>query len=392
MVARRLARGRRRAAPLGLGAVAPAGAVSVLVPARDEEARLGPLLDGLAGCGAELLEVLVVDDESHDGTRGVVLAAAARDPRVRLLDGAPLPDGWVGKQWALQQALEQARAPWVLALDADARPDPGLAAALVARAVADGLDALSGAPRFVVDTVGERLLHPALLATLVYRFGPPGPLAPGRELWNGQCLLLRRTALVDADGWAAVADRMTEDVALARHLGRRGWRLALVDASPLLAVDMHASAREAWREWGRSLALPGVASPGEQARDAVTVALALGLPLPVLALAVRRRDPVAASVAGALLLMRIGLHAALRGSYVQRGAAWWAAPLADGLAAVRLASGSLAPSRRWRGRSYGAPAAGFSMPWRRSARSASSARTPMATSSPTVTASSRPGP
>ena len=184
---------------------------------------------------------------------------------------------------------------------------------------------------------------------------------------------------------------MTEDVALARHLGRRGWRLALVDASGLLAVDMHASAREAWREWGRSLALPGVAGPAEQARAALIVALVQGLPLPVLALAARRRDPLAAAVAGTLLLVRVGLHAALRDSYAQRGPAWWAAPLADPLAAVRLASGALAPSRRWRGRSYGAPVAGFSMPWRRSARSASSARTPMATSSPTVTASSRPG-
>ena len=155
---------------------------------------------------------------------------------------------------------------------------------------------------------------------------------------------------------------------------------------------MHASAREAWREWGRSLALPGVARPSEQARDAAIVVLVQGLPLPVLVLAVRRRDPVAAAVAGALLAARLGLHAALRDSYAQRGPAWWAAPLADPLAALRLVTGALAPSRRWRGRSYGAPAAGFSMPWRRSARSASSARTPMATSSPTVTASSRPGP
>lgn len=391
-VTRRLARGRTRPAPLARADDAPARSVSVLVPARDEEERLGPLLDALARCGEEVLEVLVVDDESRDGTAELAHAAAARDPRVRPVDGAPLPAGWVGKQWALQQALERARAPWVLALDADARPDPALPAALLARAIEEGIDGLSGAPRFVVDTPGERLLHPALLATLVYRFGPPGPLLPGRELWNGQCLLLRRELLVEAGGWAGVADRMTEDVALARRLGRLGWRLALADASTLLAVDMHSSAREAWREWGRSLALPGVAGAAEQLRDALVVALAQGLPLPVLARAVRRRDPVAATVAGTLLLVRVGLHAALRDSYARRGPAWWAAPLGDGAAALRLASGAIAPSRRWRGRSYGAPAAGFSIPWRRRARSASAARTPMATSSPTVTASSPPAP
>jgi len=353
VVGRRLARGQHRPAPLAAGPAGTPGAVSVLIPARDEERRLGPLLDALRNAGPEVAEVIVVDDESRDGTSDLVRAAAARDPRVRLVVGAPLRAGWVGKQWALQQALELASAPWVLALDADVRPDPALPAALVAAAEADGFDVLSGGPRFDVGTVAERVLHPVLLATLVYRFGPPGEAERGRELANGQCLLVRRERLLAAGGWGQVADRMTEDVALARTLAAAGWAVGVRDAAALLLVDMHDSGREAWTEWGRSIALPDVASGREQATDVACTALTMALPLPLLVMALHRRDVAPAVVAGALLAMRLGLHAALRHTYEQRGPAWWAAPLADGLAVVRLAGGAVAPSRRWRGRTYG---------------------------------------
>ena len=104
--------------------------VSVIIPARDEAARITDcVLAALADPGTG--EVLVVDDESADDTAAVAARAGAR-----VIRGAPLPSGWVGKQWALQQGLEAARGEFVLALDADARPHPGLAAALVAAAAA----------------------------------------------------------------------------------------------------------------------------------------------------------------------------------------------------------------------------------------------------------------
>jgi dolichol-phosphate mannosyltransferase len=352
VVGRRLARGAHRERPLRPLA-APAGTtISVVIPARNEEGRLGPLLAALASAGGEVLEVLVVDDESQDGTAAVVRTASARDPRVRLVRGAPLPPGWVGKSWALQQGLELAQGDWLLALDADVRVDPALPGALVAVARARGLDLLTAGPRFIVDTVGERLLHPALLATLVYRFGPPGTFPRGRELANGQCLLAPRARLLAAGGWRPVAPQMTEDVALVRHLAAEGWRTGMCDASPLLAVDMHDSAREAWREWGRSLSLPGVAPGRQQALDIVCLALTMALPLPVLVAAARHRDPFPFAVAAALLGVRLGIHAAVAGVYDRRGPAWWLAPAADPLAVARLSAGALRPNRRWRGRAY----------------------------------------
>lgn len=354
VVITRLSRGRERSAPLQPGDPAPAGSLSVVIPARDEALRIGPLLDALARSGPSVREILVVDDGSTDGTADVVERHAALEPRISLLAGAEHPDGWVGKQHALQQGLAQAEAPWTLCLDADARPDPALPDALLTAAEERGFDALTAGPRFAVDTTGEAILHPALLATLVYRFGPPSPapIASQRTVANGQCLLVPTERFRDAGGWTPVATNMTEDVALARHLIREGWALGLVDAAPLLVVDMHASAREAWREWGRSLALPGVASRREQTLDVATLALTMALPLPMLLAALLVDNWPLALPSLILLLVRWLFHVALRPTYDRPSAAYWLAPLADPLAVLRLAWSAVRPNRSWRGRTY----------------------------------------
>jgi dolichol-phosphate mannosyltransferase len=350
----RLGRGRDRVRPLAPGDPAEPGALTVIVPARDEEHRIGPLLDAVARMGPVVREAIVVDDGSTDATADVVRRAIARDARLRLVTAAPRPDGWVGKQHALQQGLAEARAPWALCLDADARPDPALPDAILRAAAEHGYDAVTAGPRFAVDTPGEAVLHPALLATLVYRFGPPtpAPAASDRIVANGQCLLVPVERFRTAGGWQPVRAHMTEDVALARHLVRSGWRVGMADAAPLLVVDMHASGREAWREWGRSLALPGVASGREQALDILTLLLTLALPPWMLLAALLTGSVWIAIPSLVLLAVRILFHVALRSAYERPGRLYWLAPLADGAAVVRLVASALRPNRRWRGRTY----------------------------------------
>ena len=339
----RLGRGRRRRPPLTALTGAFAGSISAVVPARDEAARIGPCLDGLLA-DPDLAEVIVVDDGSTDGTAAL---AAARGARV--VSAAPPPDGWVGKPWALQQGLEAATGDVVMSVDADTRPAPGLARALAA--ALDDADLVSAGARFICDTAGERWLHPALLMTLVYRYGPPdsaSPVAPDRLVINGQCTAVRRSALLEAGGYAHAAAHMTDDAAFARGLAERGWRVAFHDAGDLLAVDMHDSAAETWREWGRSIALADVTSPGRRAADLAVVWLTLGLPpLRVLARRPTRLDWLLLALRGLML-------APLASGYARRGLPYWLSPLADPLAAVRLSVSALRPARRWRGRSYGA--------------------------------------
>jgi dolichol-phosphate mannosyltransferase len=341
VVAGRLARGRRRRPPLA--ARRTERRVSVVIPARDEERRLGACLAGLAG-DRDVLEVLVVDDRSRDRTADVARAHGAR-----VVKGAELPPGWVGKPWALQQGLEAARGDVVVALDADTRPRPGLAGALAG--ALETADFVTASARFVCHTAAERLLHPSMLASLVYRYGPAdAEPAPRRILANGQVTAVERGRLLAAGGYGMAAGHMTDDAALARGLAAAGWTVAFVDGTALVDVRMYDSAAETWREWGRSLALPDVTPPLWQAADLAVVWLTLALP--VLRAAAGR--PTRLDLA--LLALRCALLPALAGAYERRGAAFWLSPLADPATAFRLTLSALRPARTWRGRTYAAGA------------------------------------
>ena len=340
----RLSRGRHRHPPLRPPPADPAGPrISVLVPARDEEERITPCLAALRE-DPDVDEVIVIDDCSSDGT-----AALARSLGARVLDGQPPAGGWVGKSWALQQGLEAATGDIVVCLDADTRPRPGLAGALAR--VLDSADFVSAGPRFDCRTPGERLLHPSLLASLVYRFGP-GDSADHeprvtRLVANGQCMAARREPLLAAGGFRAAAGHFTDDAALARDLAGRGWTVAFRDGAALLDVRMHASAGEVWREWGRTIAFGDVSTRTALAADVALVWLVMGLP--VARLLTRR-----ATVLDRLLLaVRWLLLIGMRGSYAQRGPAYWLSPLADPLTATRLTTAALRRPKSWRGRSYG---------------------------------------
>ncbi|MEP4652178.1 MAG: glycosyltransferase, partial [Ilumatobacter sp.] len=291
--------------------------------------------------------VLVVDDQSSDDTARVATAAGAR-----VLDGSPLPAGWAGKAWALQQGIEAASGDWVVTLDADARPDPALATAVVARARADGVDFLTVGGRFECPTPGTRWLHASMLTTLVYRFGPPGAAGrhrakPDRIMANGQCMTLRRSAFLDAGGMSLVAGEVVEDIALARRLADDGWSVGFLDAADLLTVRMFESLGDTWTGWGRSLALPGVEPLGRQVVDLAVVALAQAMPLPRLAM--RRGDVVDV----VLLANRLGTLVGTRSAYDRIDAAYWASPLADLASVAAIARGIFRRGpHTWRGRTY----------------------------------------
>lgn len=355
----RIAGAARRRPPLG-GADADAAAsvaamvgadveqptISVVVPARDEAARLGPLLDALSEAPG-VTEVLVVDDESTDDTAKVAVDAGAV-----VVPGTQLPHGWAGKAWALHQGVRAARGEWVVTLDADTRPDPRLPQALVNRALADGLQFVSVGGSFDCPTPGAAWLHPAMLTTLLYRLGPPdvvGRAAPDQQLANGQCTTFPRVPFLRAGGMQPVAGEVVEDVALVRHLARRGWKVAMLDGAELLTTEMYPDGPSTFRGWARSLALPGVDPLWRQLVDLGVVLLAQVLPLP--RLLSRRRDVIDV----VMVAVRLGTLAGTRRSYRSANGAYWLSPLADGVAAAALVRGIVMPRQPWRGRSYARP-------------------------------------
>ena len=365
----RLLPGRRRPPPVPprLDASASDGDVTVVVPSLDEARRIGPCLAGLSAQGSVVREILVVDSGSGDGTPDIVRAAASRDSRILLLRDPPLPNGWVGKVWALQHGLAQARGEWVLGIDADTTPGPGCVGGALAAARDAGYDVVSFAPRFQIDSVGERWLQPALLVTLVYRFGAAGTDSdPERVMANGQCFLARRAVLDAHGGYASARASFADDVTLARALARAGCRVGFLDGSRLYDVRAYTSAREAWREWGRSLDLKDATSRVRQWGDVVFLLAVQGTPLAAMVLLLLRavRDvPLGAdghallATSGGLIAVRVLVQFALAASYAVRGVPFWLSPLADPLAALRILLSTLRRPTRWRGREYGSLAA-----------------------------------
>lgn len=341
--------------------------LTMVVATLNEAHRITPCLRGLQAQGAPVREILVVDSGSTDGTRELVQAAAALDPRITLLTDPPLPSGWIGKAWALQHGTTQASQPWVLGMDADTEAAPGCAAAVLHAAVREGFDVVSFAPRFDGQTAAERWLQPALLVTLIYRSGAVGDprVKPERVIANGQCFLAKRDVILAHGGYEPVKDSFAEDVSLVRHLAARGASVGFLDGSRLYRVRSYTGVAQMWREWGRSLDLKDATTQAQQTLDTLFVVGAQGLWLPSLlalcvawpSLAPSPWRTTLAVATGVLVGVRWLLLFGIAPSYERRGLTWWLSPFADALAAVRLVLSSLRRPKRWRTREYGSAAA-----------------------------------
>ncbi len=344
------------------------GQVSILVPTLNEAARITPCLKGLSRQGYEVREILIIDSASQDGTPDLVKQMGQRDPRFRLLQDDQLPPNWIGRPWALHTGFlaSSEQSAWILGIDADTEPDPGLVASLLQVATAKGYDLISLSPRFILKSAGEIWLQPALLMTLVYRFGPPGESVspPERVMANGQCFLCRRSVLAQVGGYSSAGQSFCDDVTLARQIARSGYKVGFLDGSSVLKVRMYEGMAETWREWGRSLDLKDATTLAQTWGDWLFLLLVQGLPLPLLLLLsgaiAGGHSPLTIQLAWGLnlllLLIRLGLTGAIAGAYDLSKArfSWffWLSPLADPLAVVRIGLSSLRVPTVWRGRIY----------------------------------------
>lgn len=235
-------------------ASAPEGGVSLLVPARDEASTLIRTLPGFLD--QPVTEVLLLDDGSRDGTAQVAAVAAARDPRLRVIHGAPRPVGWTGKTWACHQLAGAAAGTTLLFCDADVHLRPGAVAALGDQMRRQQADVFSVFARQVTGTLPERLLAPVLEDVLLCFL--PHPLlrterARSAATASGGLLAFRRSAYDRVGGFAAVRDELVEDVALARRTRRSGLRLGLALGGDLASTRMWQGYAEAVANLGRGV-------------------------------------------------------------------------------------------------------------------------------------------
>lgn len=330
--------------------------VSVIVPVLNEYDRISPCLEGLIAQGAEVAEIVVVDGGSDDGTQQLVCTYAARDPRVRLIDASPIPSNWNGKAWGLQVGLRSANpgSQWILTVDADVRPGALLTRSLLGKTKQSELSALSVAVLQEIESLGEGLLHPALLTTLVYRFGIPGNVfrQVSEVQANGQCFLFNRDALESCNGFVEAYNSVCEDITIARTLVATGYRVGFYEAGDLVSVKMYADWRDAWRNWTRSLPMHDQFSGINTLLGWLEVALVQALPLPLflLLVVVHARRSWLITLNGFLVAMRLGVLFGTARAYRRRPWPYWLSPLCDVPVAIQLARSALQRRHAWRGR------------------------------------------
>jgi glycosyl transferase family 2 len=260
--------------------------VAILLPLRNEADRVRPCLESLlAQRGVPDLTIFVLDDGSTDGTPEVVTSVAG--DKVRLLTGAALPAGWLGKPHACHQLAEAAIDADVLSfVDADVVLAPDAIATATTLLRRNDITLLSPYPKI---TGTGRLLQPLLqwswLTFLPLRAMERSP-RPSLAAAGGQWLLADRAGYQRAGGHAAVRTEVLEDIALARQVKRTGGRIALADASRHATCHMYASWRELTAGYTKSL-WASLGPPPAAGAVVVTLLFLYALPpaaIPILAL------------------------------------------------------------------------------------------------------------
>jgi chlorobactene glucosyltransferase len=230
--------------------------VSVLVPARNEERNITSCVQSLLAQDYPCFEVLVLDDQSSDGTREILKRITATRPELQVLDGKPPPGNVVGKNWACSQLALQARGELLLFTDADTSHRPDMLRAIVTALTGERADLLTGFPRQVVQSWGERLLVPffswVLLSFIPLILGYRLQL-PALSSAVGQLMLFRRDAYLSIGGHESVSDSVVDDMSLVRRIKSARLRWRVVHIADLVSCRMYHSDQEAIEGFTKNL-------------------------------------------------------------------------------------------------------------------------------------------
>jgi chlorobactene glucosyltransferase len=239
----------------------PAPRVSVIIPARNEARNIARCLTSVMASTYPALEIVVVDDHSTDDTGDLARAAAAGDPRVRVMVPSPLPDGWFGKSWACASGARATSGDLLLFIDADTSLAPDLIVRLVNARATRNADLISVGGRQELGTFWERLVQPQVFMMLLARYGSTERVQssrrPADKIANGQCILVRRDVYEAIGGHGAVRDKVAEDLMLAQSVFRDGRRVSLVLGLDQLSTRMYTSLRELIEGWGKNIYAAG---------------------------------------------------------------------------------------------------------------------------------------
>lgn len=228
--------------------------ISAVVPARNEALNIAGCVRSLAR-QPEITEIIVVNDQSTDGTADVLAGLQEEIPRLRVMENGELPAGWVGKCYAAWRGASQAHGEWLLFTDADVTHLEDSARRALEDARRSGAALVSYSPDQEMRTWSERLLLPFVFLRLAARFSYQAvsdPRLPGAAA-NGQYLMIRRDAYEAIGGHAALRSEVVEDVALARRVKENARQIYFARGTGIARTRMYRGFDEMWRGWTKNL-------------------------------------------------------------------------------------------------------------------------------------------
>jgi cellulose synthase/poly-beta-1,6-N-acetylglucosamine synthase-like glycosyltransferase len=257
--------------------------LTVVVPARNEEACIAECLRSLVSQSEEIFELgkdwdlVVVDDHSTDRTAEIARGFAG----VTVEEACALEPGWTGKANAIWTAARKARGRWLLFTDADTIHEPGSMRRAMHEATRHKVGMLSYSPRQIVSGLWQRSLMPLVFCELALAYPPAKVSDPNQRIAaaNGQFLLVEREAYRRVGGHASVAEKVLEDVELAFLAKRRKVGLRFRYAEEQVATRMYRTTADLIEGWTKNLALLFDNSLALALWRALDIALLVGLPV-----------------------------------------------------------------------------------------------------------------
>lgn len=229
---------------------------SLLVPCRNEEDNVFSLVESLAALDHPRYEVIFINDNSTDNTRDLLLDAIKTRPGMSVIDAGPLPQGWLGKPWALSQGLNQAKSDFIVTVDADVRLSRDALSTMDAVLTRIQADFLSPYPAQIALTLSERLIQPLLqwtwMTTVPLRLAMKSS-RPSLAVANGQFFFIKRSALVTSGSFESIRSSVLDDIDLARVLVRNGFHGGVCDGSSIASTRMYSNFHEIRNGYGKSL-------------------------------------------------------------------------------------------------------------------------------------------
>jgi chlorobactene glucosyltransferase len=231
--------------------------LSVVIPARNEAHNIERCVRSVLSNDYPHFDIVVVDDQSADGTGDIVRSIAQTDARLRVIETGAPPEGWFGKQWACDTGARSTKGEIILFVDADTTQSSDLITRSVNAMRRRHADLFSVMGRQELGSFWERLIQPQMFSLLSVRYGGTESITKSRfvkdKIANGQCLFVKRSVYEEFGGHALVKSHVADDMMMAQRFFERGKQVVIMEGTKQQSTRMYTSLSELINGWGKNV-------------------------------------------------------------------------------------------------------------------------------------------